>query len=204
MITQKQLKILGLFNRNIFRDYSFKELKELSKEKSNSVLQNAIKQFLAEDLIEERKIGTSKLYKINHNNNRVYSYLNLFVKENLPKPVKKTMTILKKELDKVTCFYSIIIFGSYAINKQNNKSDLDIAIIIEKDKKQIQRALDSASELTLLHLDGHIILKKELLDMLKADYENLGKQIAGKHLVIHNPEIFYSIIKEGIKNGFRL
>lgn len=202
MITPKQLKILGIFNRDAFREYSFKELKEFSNEKSNSVLQNAIKQFLKEDLIEERKIGASKLYKINHDNNKIYSYLDIFIKENLPKPVKKTIEIIKKEIDRLTCFYSIIIFGSYAVNEQKNKSDLDIAIIVEKDKKLVQRALDSAGELSILQIDGHVILKKEFLDMLKIDYENLGKQIARKHLIVHNPKIFYSIMKEGIKNGF--
>ena len=202
MITPKQLKILGIFNRDAFREYSFKELKEFSNEKSNSVLQNAIKQFLKEDLIEERKIGASKLYKINHDNNKIYSYLDIFIKENLPKPVKKTIEIIKKEIDRLTCFYSIIIFGSYAVNEQKNKSDLDITIIVEKDKKLVQRALDSAGELSILQIDGHVILKKEFLDMLKIDYENLGKQIARKHLIVHNPKIFYSIMKEGIKNGF--
>jgi len=40
--------------------------------------------------------------------------------------------------------------------------------------------------------------------MLKDKYENLGKQIAYKHIVIQNPEIFYSIISEGINNGFKI
>jgi len=39
--------------------------------------------------------------------------------------------------------------------------------------------------------------------MLKADNENLGKQIARKHLAIYNSNIFYSLLKKGIKDGFR-
>ena len=57
---------------------------------------------------------------------------------------------------------------------------------------------------SLIKLDGHVITKDEFLEMLRVDYENLGKEIVRKHLVIHNPVIFYSLIKEGIKNGFKL
>jgi len=44
----------------------------------------------------------------------------------------------------------------------------------------------------------------EMFHMLKDKHENLGKQIAYKHLAIHNPTIFYSIIQEGIDNGFKI
>ena len=49
-----------------------------------------------------------------------------------------------------------------------------------------------------------IELQEYFLEMLKVDAENLGKQIARKHLIIHNPLIFYSLLKEGMKNGFRI
>jgi len=55
-----------------------------------------------------------------------------------------------------------------------------------------------------LNIDGHVIAQKEFLEMLKVDYENLGKEIARKHLILKNPAIFYSLIKEGIKNGFKV
>jgi hypothetical protein len=48
------------------------------------------------------------------------------------------------------------------------------------------------------------IAKDEFLEMLKVDYENLGKEIARKHSIVHNPAIFYSLIKEGVKHGFKL
>ncbi|MBU4502499.1 MAG: nucleotidyltransferase domain-containing protein [Nanoarchaeota archaeon] len=206
MLTRKQLKILNLFSENLFREYTFKEIKKSLKEKSNSIIQNAIKQFLKDDLITERKIGTSKLYRINHQNDKVYTYLNIIAKESLPELVKKSIGIIKNELNKKTYFYSLVIFGSYANNKQKEKSDFDIAVFIEegKQKKIMKAALSSAEDKTLLKLDSHVISKDEFLEMLKAEYANLGKEIAKNHLAIHNPNIFYSILKEGIKNGFRL
>ena len=40
--------------------------------------------------------------------------------------------------------------------------------------------------------------------MLINDEENLGKQIARKHLALNNNQIFYKIIKEGIRHGFTI
>jgi len=206
MLTKKQLKILNTFQKNKFKELTWKQVKELSKENSSSVIQDAIKAFLNEELITEEKIGTSKLYAVNHKNNKVYTYFETYNKENLPKQVLKSIKELEDSLDKHTSFYSIVIFGSFASGEQKKDSDLDIAVFIEQeDKRKIVEAVFKSMETkSLLKIDGQVITKDEFLEMLKVDYENLGKEIAKKHLIIHNPIIFYSLIKEGIKNGFKL
>ncbi len=206
MLTKKQLKILNIFQRNKFNEITWKKVKEISKEKSSSIIQNAIKSFLNEELITEKRIGNSKLYAVNHRNNKVYAYFEIYNKENLPKQVLKSIKELEDSLDKHTFFYSIVIFGSYAIREQKKDSDLDIAVFIEQeDKRKIVEAVFKSMETkSILNIHGHVITKDEFLEMLKIDYENLGKEIARKHLVIHNPTISYSLIKEGMKHGFKL
>ncbi len=206
MLTKKQLKILNTFQRNEFKELSWNKVKRLSKEKSSSVIQDAIKAFLTEELITEKKIGTSKLYAVNHKNNKVYIYFETYNKESMSKQVLKSIKELEDSLDKHTPFYSIIIFGSYASGEQKKDSDLDIAVFIEQeDKRKIVEAVFKSMEIkSILKIHGNIITKDEFLEMLKVDYENLGKEIARKHLIIHNPAIFYSLIKEGIKHGFKL
>jgi predicted nucleotidyltransferase len=206
MLTKKQLRILRVFQENKFKELSWKQVKKLSEENSSSLIQGAIKAFLEEELISERKIGTSKLYAVNLNNNKVYSYFEIYNKENLPKQVLKSIKQLEETLDKHTVFYSIVIFGSYAAHEQKKDSDLDIAVFIEReDKRKIIEAAFKSMELkSLLKIQGQVITKDEFLEMLKVDYANLGKEIARKHLIIHNPIIFYSLIKEGMKHGFKL
>ena len=197
---------MNIFQRNEFKEITWKQVKELSKEKSSSVIQDAIRAFLTEGLITEKKIGTSKLYLVNHQNNKIYTYFEAFNKENLPKQALKTINELENSLDSHTFFYSIVIFGSYAIGDQKKDSDLDIAVFIEQeDKIKIVEAVFKSMELkSLLKIHGHVITKDEFLEMLKVDYENLGKEIAKKHLIIHNPVIFYSMLKDGMKHGFKL
>ena len=206
MLTKKQLKVLNTFQKNKFKELTWKQVKELSKENSSSVIQDAIKAFLNEELITEEKIGTSKLYAVNHKNNKLYTYFETYNKENLPKQVLKSIKELEDSLDKHTSFYSIVIFGSFASGEQKKDSDLDIAVFIEQEDKRkiIEAVFKSMETKSLLKMDGHVITKDEFLEMLKVDYENLGKEIARKHLIIHNPVIFYSLIKEGMNHGFKL
>ncbi len=200
MLTRKQLKIFGILGRNIFKEYTFKEIKQLSREKSNSVLQNAFKQFLKERLIIQRKIGTSKLYRINHENSKAYNYISLYSYEKHSKTVRQTIEIIKREIKET--FYSLVIFGSYAKSLASKKSDLDIAVFVKNkiEKKRVKIALNSASNKTPLDIDYHIITEKEFQEMLKANYENLGKEIARTNSPICNPEIFYNLLRSAIKN----
>ena len=206
MLTKKQLKILNIFQKNEFKELTWKQVKEFSNEKSSSVIQSSIKAFLSEELITERVIGTSKLYAVNHNNSKIHTYFETCNKESLPKQVLKSVKELENSLDKHTVFYSIVIFGSYAIGKQTKDSDLDIAVFIEQENKRklVEAVFKSMETRSILNIHGNVLTKDEFLEMLRVDYENLGKEIARKHLIIHNPAIFYSLIKEGMKHGFKL
>lgn len=206
MLTKKQLIIFWHFAENIFREYTYKELRRKSKEKSNNALQTAIKRFKEEKLIKERKIGTSRLYSLNVDNDTVYHYFSIMMSGRISDSVRRTANMIEAEIEKHTSFYSIVIFGSYATGEDTLRSDLDVAVFIDNEnkKKLVEAALNSASDKSPLNIDGHVITDKEYLEMLLADYENVGKQIARKHVAISNPHIFYSLLIRGVKNGFRI
>lgn len=206
MITKKQLKIFEVFAKEPFAEFTRAKIKQDSKEKSNNALFIAINQFKKEDLLIEKKVGRSRLFTLNLNSDSVIFYLALANKQRISPLIERALPELIREINSITPLYSLVIFGSYAANKQRKDSDLDIAVFIEaKDKrKQIEAAINSAQLKILLEIDAHIILKTEFIEMLINDEENLGKQIARKHLVVRNHQIFYDLIKEGIKHGFHL
>ena len=68
--------------------------------------------------------------------------------------------------------------------------------------RQDKLCLNSASNKTLIEIDFHILTSREFQEMLKADYENLGKQIVKKNLPVYNPSIFYRLVINGIENSF--
>ncbi|MBI3036706.1 nucleotidyltransferase domain-containing protein [Candidatus Woesearchaeota archaeon] len=206
MITEKRLKIFEIFARKPFAEFTRKQIKKESKGKSNNALALAINMLKKEEVLLEKKVGKSGLLTLNLNNDLTFLYIALCNNQRIGKIVKNTVTRLKGEIDKITQFYSIVIFGSFAVNVQEESSDLDAAIFIdgEEKRKQIEAAINSAKLKTLIEIDAHVIPKAEMIEMLTNEEENLGKQIARKHLVVHNHQIFYDVVKEGMKRGFRL
>src|SRR3989344_4656014 len=205
MLTNSQLKIFEPLTRNMLKEYSIKEIKEACKEKSNNALALAFKKFKEENIVKEKRVGRSLLYTLNIDNELVFNYIQLINTKKIPKSALRAIERIKEDIEKYTSFFSIVIFGSYATGKQTKDSDLDVAIFIEEEGKRkiIESALKSSELKTPLQIHGHVISKDEFLEMLKVDEENLGKQIARKHLSIYNSHIFYSLLKKGVKNGFR-
>ncbi|MEK6968082.1 MAG: nucleotidyltransferase domain-containing protein [Nanoarchaeota archaeon] len=205
MLTPKQIRIFEAFLKKPYKELTYKEIKDYSKEKSNSIIQISIVKFLAEELVKKREVGNIILYALNLENNTVFSYFDILIKEKTPNLVKNSLRIIREELSNIE-FVSLVIFGSYAEGKQKEKSDLDIAIFVKSvdDKKKCELSMKSAELKSILKIDTHVITKDEMLQMLKDKHENLGKQIADKHLAIQNPMIFYSILQEGINNGFKI
>ncbi len=205
MLTPKQIKIFEAFLRRPYKELTYKEIKDYSKENSNSIIQNAIIKFLTEDLVRKREVGNIILYTLNLENSAVFSYFDILTKEKISNLVKNSLKIIRREFFNIE-FISVVIFGSYAEEKQKEKSDLDIAIFVNsvEDKKNCELSMKSAELKSILPLDVHVITKDEMIHMLKDKHENLGKQIAYKHLAIQNPMIFYSILAEGINNGFKI
>jgi len=206
MLTEKQLAILEPLIKQIFRECTIKHIKEKSGEKSNNAISLALNKFKEENLAKERIIGRSKLYTLNQENSAVFDYINLINKEKLPKLANEVIEQLSEEIKKYTSFFAIVIFGSYSINKHNKNSDLDIAVFVENEeiKKKIQLALNAIKLKSIQPIDPHAISQEEFLEMLRVDYENLGKEIARKHLSVWNSSIFYDLLYRGVKNGFNL
>ncbi len=204
MLTKKQIKILQPFLVNIFKGYGQRELGRLAKENSNNAIQIAIAQFEKEDIVTSQKVGTSKIYKINLDNELSYDYLTLLKYEGLPRLVYQSIEALKKQIEKYNLFYSLVIFGSYSFGEQNKDSDLDIALLIP-DKTQVSNmkiAINMASLKSLLKLDIQIITFEEMQLMLTNKEVNVGKEIARKHRAVHNINIFYKIVRRAIEHGF--
>lgn len=205
MITEKQLKILEVFAKRPFAEHTRKQVKKESKENSNNTLSLTLNKLKKEEVIIEKKVGKSGLLTLNLSEDLTFHYIALSNDKRIGNAIKKVITRLKDELNLITPFYSIVIFGSYAVNAQKESSDLDIGIFIdgEERRKLIEASVNNVKSKTLINIDAHVIPKKEMITMLTDEEENLGKQIARKHIAVYNNQIFYDIVKDGMKHGFR-
>ena len=206
MITAKQLKLFEVFAKKPFAEHTRTEIKKESRGKSNNALALAINLLKKEEVLIEKKVGKSGLLTLNFENELTFYYIALCNINRIHPLAKIALKTLKKEISEDTQFYSMVIFGSYAVNEQKKDSDLDLAIFIEneKNRKQIEASANNANLKSALKIDVHVISRTEMLKMLAVKEENLGKQIVRKHLAVHNHAIFYDIINEGMKHGFRI
>ena len=189
MLTKQQLTILNIFQKDLFASLTFKQIKEESKQKSNNIVQLALKEFKKQNLVKTEVTGDVTTYSLNLNNNLTLSNLNLtndleVQKRKFPKEI---LTEIQKRLSKQTNFFILIIFGSYAKSKATEKSDLDIAVIVESEqtKKEITPLLETVKRREIKSIDYHVFTRSEFIEMLKAGAENVGKQIYKNNLIYY-------------------
>ena len=198
--------MFNVFARKPFGEFTRNQIKRESKEKSNNGLALAVDQLKKEGVVIEKKIGRSGLLMLELSNELTIAYISLANRLGIKGEVEAALLELKKEISSITPFYALVIFGSYAAGEQKKSSDLDIAVLIDGVEKRgkIEAAINSARLKVLLRIDAHVISGSEFIGMLTNDEENLGKQIARKHLVVHNQGIFYDIVGGGMKHGFHV
>ena len=204
MLTKEQVNILSVFKKDIFASLTFRQIKEQSKQKSNNIVQIAIKEFQNQSIIQSKKTGDVTAYNLNLGNNLTLSYLNLINEYEIKKtniPIK-VIDEIQKRIFKYTEFFILIVFGSYAKNKTTKKSDLDVAFIVESEaaKKEIIPYIETIKRREIISIDYHIFAKAEFLEMLNADIENVGKQVFKSNIVYYGYIPYCNLIKGG-KNG---
>ena len=204
MLTKEQVNILSVFKKDIFASLTFRQIKEQSKQKSNNIVQIAIKEFQNQSIIQSKKTGDVTAYNLNLGNNLTLSYLNLINEYEIKKtniPIK-VIDEIQKRIFKYTEFFILIVFGSYAKNKATKKSDLDVAFIVESEaaKKEIIPYIETIKRREIISIDYHIFAKAEFLEMLNADIENVGKQVFKSNIVYYGYIPYCNLIKGG-KNG---
>ena len=200
MITGKQLRIFEAFAKHPFAELTRNQIKKETKEKSNNALALLINRLKKEGVLVEKKIGKSGLLSLDMNNEISINYIAMA--NSLEKKANDAINRLKEEIRDVTPFFSMVVFGSYAASEQKKDSDLDIAVFIDSEDKKVEAAINSARLKLLVETDIHVIPKNEMVKMLANNEENLGKQIARKHIAVHNHRIFYDIVRGGMKHGF--
>jgi len=189
MLTKKQLQILSIFKKNLFASFTFKEIKQQSRQTSNNLVQLALKEFQHEDVLETKKTGDVTSYSLRFDNPLTLSYLNLINEFDIgrSKVPKKILESIRSRIFKHTELFILLIFGSYAKGEVTKKSDLDIAVIVESEqtKKEIIPFLETIKRRELLSIDYHVFTREEFLEMLRVDFENVGKQIFKKNIIYY-------------------
>jgi len=204
MLTIEKIKLLNIWKVNLFGEFSVSEVMSLSKKETKTWVFNALKIFVRYNIINCRIKGNINLYTLNINNPLALHLLQfLEVQESINFQKIKLISKIIENIPIKNC--SILIFGSYANKKQSPDSDLDVCFLVEN-KLTEKKLKPRVNEIKLNHkikIDDNYIIFEDFIQMLTNKEENLGKQIFRKHKLFYNPDIYYELIKEAYKRGFR-
>lgn len=203
MLTKEHI-ILCTFAAKPWISLTFKEVKKLSKNKSDNYVHKTLKEFVREGILKDKRVGNSIIYSINNSIQALntFGYLSEYMAN---KATHLPHENIQKIADKIkTQFYTLIITGSYAKKQQKTESDIDIVIICDDSQKPnaILSQIRLESELMTPEVHPYVFTKSQFYEMLSSKEENYGKEIARKNLIITGGKQYYAILMEAVENGF--
>ncbi len=204
MLSNEKISLLEVWHGNPFAAFTISDIMKLTGKKTKTWVFNALKLMVRLKILKSELKGNLNIYALNINNPlsiQLLQYLEVQDSINFPH-LGAISEIIGKMPVKGFC---LVVFGSYAEKKQARKSDMDVCLLIESEEaeRSIRPYLNEIKLGTEVDIDEHYITFGDFIKMLLRKEENLGKQIFRKHRLFYNPEIYYQLIKEAYKNGFR-
>jgi len=204
LIPNKQIELLIVWKNNPFREFSISEIMRQSNKNTKTWVFNTLKLLVKNKILISNRKANLDIYNINLNNPIAVQLLQyLETQENLSFSQLDLVSELIKKIPIKN--YCLIVFGSYANNNHTKNSDIDICFLI--DSKEVEKKIKPyINEVKLnyqIKIDEHYITFEDFVKMLLREEENLGKQIFRKHKLFYNADIYYQLLREAYKNGFR-
>lgn len=204
-LVKKEINLLRPFIKEPWRKFTITEIKKITKNKSHHYVFDAMKKFSSMGLLKEDRKGNTNNYFLDYENDKHLNYLALI--ESLIKEERKDISYenLRKITNKLKSpFYTLIICGSYAEKKQKQTSDLDIAFIIpNSESKKSYEIVLKEGELMVPEVHGFTFTQNEVYQMLTNTEFNYGKEFTRKHIIIQGAEMYYKILFEAMRYGFK-
>lgn len=203
-----ELEIIDLFRKDLFRTESIRGIMKKTNKKSYGSVFKSVKELLKKGVLDEKKQGKSLLCSINLENELTLAYLSFLesieaytkIKDKIRKNIQELISSTPQD------YFSLILTGSYSEGKATKKSDLDIVVITEdeSDVKKILNVLKNKGELMIPEVHPYVFKKSEFLEMLLNNEMNYGKLIFKDRIIFYGAQNYYRIIRNAIKNGFKV
>ncbi|MBU4245892.1 MAG: nucleotidyltransferase domain-containing protein [Nanoarchaeota archaeon] len=200
MLTNKELRIIEIFRKRLFKTYTIREISKAVETTSYSWTFNAVKKLSKLGILHLEEKGHSKIVTINLNSAIAIKYLSLL--DELEANEREIPNI--NEIFKIinTAYFTLIIAGSYAKGTETKNSDLDVIVITNDDTISILNTLKNKGGLLIPEVHPYVFTQKEFLEMLLAKEENYAKFIFKERLIFFGAENYYLTINEARKHGF--
>src|SRR3989338_10004151 len=195
ILTKTQIRIMEILTAGIAKRFSVMQISKLLG-KPYALVFNSVKFLIESGLLEKDHNLISLNYKSDHSE---LAYAESIRKDEFLSKNKTIKLFVKDSLESIkTDFFCMLIFGSYAENKQQKGSDVDVLVICEDDYKHsnMEKILENLASKFSLNFHIHVIPAKSAYEMLlKRDEANVMNELLNSHIIIFGGENFYRMLK---------
>lgn len=185
-----KLKIIQLFIKNNVS----KTIREIAAQikADYRITYIATQRLIAENILKKKTVGKSSLCSLN----LAYYGVEIYEAED-----QRTQQILKNRTIKQLCkeifsklstsFFIMLLFGSYAKNKQTKTSDIDLLFI--SNEKNFENKISEI--LSLLPLKTHTLVftEEEFIRMKDAKKSNVVQEAIENNIILYGVEVYYKL-----------
>ena len=188
------LKIVNFLGKNINRSFTIRAL-SLNSGVAYATTYRLIKRFSKYSTHLIKTVGRAETISLDPNSKTLINFLAISSQNEkfnylLKKPLIKSIN--NKLFDKDI----VLLFGSYAKNKETEKSDIDLLIINKKGEKTT--SFKKEELLFNKKINPIFVSSKEFKEMLKDEEENVGKQALKNHIILRGFNKFWELVLNGI------
>ncbi|MFA5797262.1 MAG: nucleotidyltransferase domain-containing protein [Candidatus Woesearchaeota archaeon] len=204
-LSRKDYEIILPFIKEPWSKYTFKDIKRISGKRSESYVYTTLKKYVKEDALIEEKVGNTLIYRVNFEQYSALSYFGFIAEQFAWNSKQLPHDTIKKILSKISAaYFTCIITGSYASQKQRSDSDLDIVIICDdtQDTKNLLARIHYTCELSIPHVHPYIFKRSEFIEMLLNNHANYGKEIVKNNLLLFGGSYYFKMMGEVMQHGF--
>ena len=189
-INENSLKTISLFSQGYDESFHIRQLAGIIgiSVRTAQIILNYLED---KSILTSSFVGKSKIYKLNKN---TISYNYILLAEQYKKiGFLESNQLIGEVCDKLAFFTkgSIIVFGSYAKDNADDKSDLDIFVIGEIDRKRIKEI----SETYNIEINPKIYSLEDIDKRKPKDF--LIREVLDNHIIIKGGETFLDIVFDG-------
>ncbi len=190
-----KLKIINRLGKNMENMFTMHELsKEINIPYATfyRTIQNM------QDLINIKSIGKAKAIQIKKEHPAIKAYLTISSEEEKKEFLKKK-PIIKKISAELETNDIVILFGSYAKEKEKEGSDIDIIVINKKGSRSV--SFSRYETIFKKKINPIFLSPDEFKKMLREKGENVAKQALKHNILLNNSEGFWGCVLDGGLQG---
>lgn len=177
LLKNNQGEILNLLFQDPDQEYFLRQIaRRLNKEPGQ--IQNAIARLIDEQIIQDERKGNLRLFRLNKDH-VLYQEIKSIVAKTLGWEQK--LKALFVDQSKVDCAF---VFGSFASNRADSHSDIDLMIIGELDENRLTDQISRLEGELNRELNYHLYSRDEALKKLKQGNDFLRMVFQGSKIIL--------------------